>query len=67
MSRQYYIFKTLVCHPNGLQLQLVSFLVYSNNAHQSIEQKGGRIFNNLKVQAGKPEVGFGGEELNKSF
>lgn len=27
----------------------------------------GRIFNNLKVQAGKPEVGFGGEELNKSL
>lgn len=27
----------------------------------------GRIFNNLKVQAGKPEVGFGGKEPNKSF
>lgn len=27
----------------------------------------GRIFNNLKVQAGKPEVGFGGEEPKQEF
>lgn len=67
MSPQYYILKMSVCHPNGLQFQPVSFLVCSNNAHQSIKQKGEKILIIWKSLVGKPEVGFVGWGTGQEF
>lgn len=67
MSPQYYILKMSVCHPNGLQFQPVSFLVCSNNAHQSIKQKGEKNLITWIVLVGKPEVGFAGWGTGQEF
>lgn len=48
----------------GYNFNLSLFQSIQTMRINQLNRRGG-IFNNLKVQAGKPEVGFGGEELNK--